>query len=73
MYRETRTKNGMLGSFPLGLLTPTIPCCSIQSIHKELRVMGIEFKIVDDQNSIRLRMIFFKNREIIKKEPKEMD
>ena len=25
----TRVRKGMLGSLPLGLLTPTVPCCNI--------------------------------------------
>ena len=60
-------------SFPSSLLTPTIPCCSIQSIHRKLCVTGIELKRIDDQNSVRLRTVLFEIREITKKEPKEMD
>ena len=44
----TRVRKGMLGSLPLGLLTPIVPCCSIQSIHRELHVTRIELKTIDD-------------------------
>ena len=44
----TRVRKGMLGSLPPGLLTPIVPCCSIQSIHRELCVTGIELKRIDD-------------------------
>ena len=53
----------MPGSLPLGLLTPIIPCCNIQSIHDELCVTGIELKRIDDQNSMRLRTILFGKKE----------
>ena len=70
----TRVRKGMLGSLPSGLLTPTVPCCSMQSIHRELCVTGIELKRINDQKIVRLRMILFEMREVIeKKEPKEMD
>ena len=72
-FGTTRVMKGMFGSLPPGLLTPTLPCCSIQNIHKELWVIGIEFKMIDDQNLVRLRTILFEIREIIKKESKEMD
>ena len=58
----TRVGKGMLESLPPGLLTPTVPCCSIQSIHKESRVTRIELKMINDQNSMRLRMILFVNK-----------
>ena len=51
-----------LGVCPPGLLTPTIPCCNIQSIHRELRVTGIELKRINNQNSVRLRTILFGNK-----------
>ena len=53
----------MPGSFPPGLLTPTVPCCNIESIHKESHVTGIEFKRINDRNSVRLRMILFGSKE----------
>ena len=68
-----RVRKGMLGRFPPGLLTPIVPCCKIQSIHRELRVMVIGPKRIDDKKSMRLRTILFEIRERIKKEPKEMD
>ena len=43
----TRIRKGMLGSFPSGLLTPTVPCCKIMSIHRELCVTGIELKTIN--------------------------
>ena len=46
-------------SLPSGLLTPTVPCCNIMNIHRELRVTGIELKTINDQNSVRLRTILF--------------
>ena len=58
----TRVRKGMLGSLPLGLLTPIVPYCSIQRIHRELRVTGIELKMINDQNSVRLRTILFGNK-----------
>ena len=70
---KRRVGKGMLGILPPGLLTPTVPYCSIQSIHKELYVTRIELKRSDVQNSMRLRTILFEIREILKKKPKEMD
>ena len=58
----TRVRKGMLGNLPPGLLTPTVPSCSIQSIHRELHVTRIELKRIDDRNSVRLRMILFGNK-----------
>ena len=61
-YGASRVRNGTPGSLPSGLLTPIVPCCNIMSIHRELRVMGIELKMIDDQNSMRLRTILFGNK-----------
>ena len=55
----------MLGSLPIGLLTPTVPCCNIQSIHRELHVTGIELKRINDKKLVRLRMILFGNKRNI--------
>ena len=57
----SRVRKGTLGSLPSRLLTPNIPCCNIPSIHRELRVMGIELKSINDQNSVRLRTILLGN------------
>ena len=56
-FGTTRVRKGMPGSFPSGLLTPIVPCCNILSVHKELCVMGIELKMIDDRNLVRLRTI----------------
>ena len=58
----TRVRKGILGSLPPGLLTPIVPCCNLQSIHRELCVIEIELKMIDDQNSKRLRTILFGNK-----------
>ena len=63
----TRIQKGILGSLPPGVLTPIVPCCSIQSIHRKLRATRIELKRINDQNSVRLRTILFEIREIIEK------
>ena len=60
----TRVRKGMPRSLPPGLLTPIVPCCSIQSIHRELRVTRIELKRINDQNLVRMRTILFEIREI---------
>ena len=58
----TRNRKGMPGSFPSCLLTPIVPCCKfIMNIHKDLCVLGIKLKMINDQNSMRMRTILFVN------------
>ena len=59
----TRVRKGMPRSLPLGLLIPTVPCCKfIMNIHRDLRVLRIKPKTIDDQSSLRMSTIFFVNK-----------
>ena len=58
----TCVRKGIPRSLPSGLLTPTVPCCNILSIHRELHVVGIILKMINGQNSMRLRTILFGNK-----------
>ena len=45
-YGTSRVRNGMPGSLPSGLLTPTMDC--ILSIHWGLCTLGNKLKIIDE-------------------------
>ena len=61
-FGTARVRKDMLGSLHPSLLTPTIPCYNIQSIQRELCVMGTELKRINDQKLVRLSKILFGNK-----------
>ena len=70
----TRVWKGTLGSLPLGLLTPIVPCCIIYWAFIGIYMLwGLNLKMINDWKSVRMRSILMEIRHITEKEPKEMD
>ena len=53
-FGTSRVRNGMPGSLPSSLLTPTVPCCNIMRIHMEWHVTVIKLKSINDWNLVNV-------------------